>query len=210
MQFDLSQMTPTERYFAMTQVIVPRPIAWVLSDNGGQGEASLNVAPYSFFTAICSDPPILMISGGKKTTGDEAGREKDTVVNIRERGHFVVHIAGTSSLDVLNASAATLNHGESEVEAFGLKTTEFKDFSLPRLTECPVALGCKLHRVEEIGNAPQILIFGEIEQMYIDDSAIKSLLPRLEVDSHKLNPLARLGGANYAGLGEPLQASRPK
>lgn len=208
MQFDLSQMTPTERYFAMTQVVVPRPIAWVLSDNGEPG--SYNLAPYSFFTAICSDPPILMISGGKKTTGDEVGREKDTVVNIRERERFVVHIANTGSLDVLNASAATLNHGDSEVTALGLETTEFKDFSLPRLNQCPVALGCKLHRIDEIGNAPQMVIFGEIEMMYVADDTIKTLEPRLEIDSHKLDPLARLGGANYAGLGEALQAKRPK
>ena len=133
MQLDFNQLTPNQIYGAMTQVIVPRPIAWVLSDNGND---SFNVAPYSFFAGICSDPPLLLISVGKK----DAAEEKDTRVNIRERSRFVVHIASSRHLDQVNATSATLAHGESEVDVANLELTEIDGFALPRIADCDVAV----------------------------------------------------------------------
>ena len=86
MYIDFGKMTAQQVYITMTQTIVPRPIAWVLSENPDQ---SLNLAPYSYFNAVCSDPPLLMISAGVKPDG----ATKDTRDNIRDRKEFVVHIA---------------------------------------------------------------------------------------------------------------------
>ena len=86
MHMDMSTMTPAEVYATLTQVVVPRPVAWVLSDNGDGG---WNLAPYSYFNAISSDPPMIMLSLGRKPDGCD----KDTRVNLAERGEFVVHIA---------------------------------------------------------------------------------------------------------------------
>ena len=205
-QFD--QLTPAERYFAMVQSIIPRPIAWVLTDNG---DASFNLAPFSFFTAICNDPPLIMFSIGKKTVGDEQGHEKDTRKNIRERKEFVLHIAGSDLLEPLNSSAATLNHGNSEVTMQNLETVPFDGFSLPRLKRCQIALACTLYRVDEIGNVPHAVIYGEIKSMYVNDSILDLSNPdRLVIDPKKLDPLGRLGGSFYSVLGEVLGAPRPE
>lgn len=201
-------LTPSQRYFAITQALIPRPIAWVLTDNG-RGD-SYNLAPFSFFTAICSDPPLLLISCGKKTSGTDKGQFKDTVRNIQHREHFVVHIANTEQLDAVNRSSATLEHGVSEVTEQQLPLSDLKEFRLPRLTNCHVAFGCQLYRLDEIGNTPQAVIYGEIKVMYVDDQiVVPNDQGRLILDAQRIDPLARLGGSGYSALGDLLSADRP-
>lgn len=204
MQFDFKDLTANQRYGAMTQTIVPRPIAWVLSDNGND---SFNVAPFSFFTGISSDPPLLVLSVGKK----DANEEKDTRVNIRERDYFVVHIPSTRHIDKVNMTSATLPHGESEVVSADLELAEIEGFPLPRIVDCDIALACKRYRIDDIGNVPQAVIYGEIITLYINE---ERLLPndkgRTLLDATKTDPLSRLGGSQYGSLGELLSAVRPK
>ena len=227
MIIDFDNITASERYFAMVQSIVPRPIAWVLSDNGlvsssvtklseQSPEALLNparynLAPFSFFTGICSDPPLLMLSVGQKTTGPESGFHKDTCVNIRERKHFVVHIASTGSLDAINQSAETLAHGESEIEKLGLPLVPFEGCPLPRLEQAPIAMHCSLYRLDTIGHAPQSIIYGLIHTLYVNDACV---IPhdagRLQIDAQAVQPLSRLGGKWYCEIGQLLEANRPK
>jgi flavin reductase (DIM6/NTAB) family NADH-FMN oxidoreductase RutF len=204
MIIDFKTLTPNQCYGAMVQTIVPRPIAWVLSDNG---DGSYNVAPFSFFTGICSDPPLLMLSIGKK----DAVEEKDTRVNIRERSNFVVHIPSTRHLEQVNATSATLAHGQSEVDSAKLELTQIDDFALPRISGCDIAIACSLYRIDEVGRVPQAVIYGEIQSITINDALIVDH-PKghLQLDSLALDPLTRLGGSNYGGLGDVLTASRPK
>ncbi len=203
MHIDFSNISASQRYFAMVQAIVPRPIAWVLSDNG---DDSYNVAPYSFFTGVCSEPPILMISAGKK----DAATEKDTRLNIRTREYFVVHIPGTKHLEQVNKTAETLAHGISEVDTAQLQLESIEGFALPRIVGCGIAMACKLHRMDEIG-AAQSVIYGEILMMTVSDDLITpSEQGRLVIDAEKLDPLSRLGGDQYSALGERMSIARPK
>ena len=204
MQLDFKDLTANQCYGVMTQAIVPRPIAWVLSDNGND---SFNLAPFSFFTGICSDPPLLIISVGKK----DAHEEKDTRVNIRERDNFVVHIPGTDQIEQVNATSASLAHGESEVDIADLELAEIDGFTLPRILGCDIALACKLYAIDEIGNVPQAVIYGEIVSLYVNDQLLlQNDTGRFQLDATKLDPLSRLGGSQYSGLGNILNAVRPK
>jgi len=81
----LDQFEAAQRYYLMSQTLVPRPVAWVLSENA---TGSYNLAPFSYFNAICSTPPLIMFSIGKKPDG----ADKDTRRNIIERKRFTVHI----------------------------------------------------------------------------------------------------------------------
>jgi len=190
MYLDFKKLSPNQCYGAMIQAIVPRPIAWVLSDNG---DSTYNVAPFSFFTGICSDPPLLMLSIGKK----DASEEKDTRVNIRERSNFVVHIPSTRHLEQVNTTSATLAHGESEVDKANLELVDINGFPLPRIVGCDIAIACNLYRIDEIGATPQAVIYGEIQSITInDDLIIDHPKGRLQLDSQQLDPLARLGGSN--------------
>jgi flavin reductase (DIM6/NTAB) family NADH-FMN oxidoreductase RutF len=99
MFIDFGDMTPQQIYFTLTQTVIPRPIAWVLSENAN---ASFNLAPFSYFNAISSNPPLVMISAGMKPEGGA----KDTRDNIRDRHDFVIHIVSLDQLDAMNASSA--------------------------------------------------------------------------------------------------------
>ncbi len=187
----------------MIQTLVPRPVAWVISENPDE---SLNLAPFSYFNAVCSDPPLVMLSVGLKPDGSA----KDTRLNIEAAQDFVVHIAHREMAPLVTQSSATLPRGDSELERSGLDTCEFPGSRLPRLKDCRIAYACKLHQLQEIGNAPQALIFGEVTQVYIDDNVIEQDAkgrPRILAD--KIDPIGRLGGGEYCTFGEIINIPRP-
>jgi len=203
MLINFDELTTSQRYFHTIQTLVPRPIAWVLSehDNG-----RLNLAPFSYFTAICSDPALIMISVGKKAPGEE----KDTRANIEVRKHFVVHIPSMDQIEAMNASSATLPAGASEIEQLGLETVSFGDFPLPRLQAAKAAFACELHAVHEIGAKKQAVIYGEIKQLYLEESIIEQgENGRIKVNAGKLDPVARLGANEYAAISEVIRLQRP-
>jgi flavin reductase (DIM6/NTAB) family NADH-FMN oxidoreductase RutF len=187
----------------MTQTVIPRPIAWVLTESG---EADYNLAPFSYFTPISSNPPLLMFSVGKKPTGEI----KDTTRNVLETGRMVVHIANADLAEQVTQTSATLPHGESEVALAGLELIDFEGFELPRIKDCPIAFGCKLFEVKEIGETPQSLIFAQIEDIYIAPEVIGDNQERLVVEALKVNPLSRLGGSQYTNLDQTFTVARPK
>lgn len=196
MQLDFSSLTSAQRYQAMTQAVIPRPIAWVLTENA---QGSYNIAPFSYFTPICSEPPLVLISAGKKASGPEQGAPKDTRRNITQRKDFVIHIPSFNLIDEVHQSAQMLVYGESEIEQLGLELTAFADSPLPRLKVCAVAMHCTLHRIDEIGATPQAVIYGEIQQLYLDD---KILNDHQEIDALKYDPVAKLGKLDYSALGK--------
>lgn len=194
--------SPEARYHWMTQTIIPRPIAWILTENDGGG---FNLAPFSYFNALCSAPPLLGVSLSRKPDG----APKDTLANIRARGRFVVHIAAGTQLPNLNESSATLDYGVSETERLQLNTVAFGDCA--RLADAPLAMLCNLHReiaLDETDN--QKLVLGEIESLYAADSVLaEDAKGRAIVDAQKVNPLARLSAGKYALLGEFRTLQRP-
>jgi flavin reductase (DIM6/NTAB) family NADH-FMN oxidoreductase RutF len=204
MNFDFSAFSANQRYHLMTQTIIPRPIAWALTDSGN---GSFNLAPFSYFTAVSSAPPILMLSVGKKPNGDD----KDTLANIIKNEKVVIHIASEQHASLVTQTAQTLAHGESELTDAEIETTEFANFSLPRIAQCDIAYGCELYEIKPLGDVPQSLIFVEVKQVYINDKVVDvDEKQRIKVHADRIQPLARLGGAEYATINSPFEISRPK
>ncbi|WP_017446303.1 flavin reductase family protein [Gayadomonas joobiniege] len=196
MQLDFSKLSSPQAYFAMTQMIVPRPIAWVLSEHETGG---YNLAPYSFFNAICSAPPLLMYSAGKRKSGEK----KDSVANVERTQKAVIHIASADLVQQVQDSAQPIPPDQSEVDLCKLELTDFDGFSLPRVAACPVAFACELYKLDTIGEQPQTLVYMQIIQAYINDKLMyKDDKQRNKVNSLALNPLARLGAGEFASLGE--------
>ena len=199
---DLEQISPNKRYHTITQTLIPRPVAWVLSENDDQ---SMNLAPFSYFSGVASDPPLIMLSIGLKPDGTI----KDTRRNIIERSHFVVHIPSRDQASAVTESSRTLAYGESELEAQKLKTVPFADFALPRLEQAPVAFACERFRVEEITET-QAMILGRIRYVYVTDEAVSGTEDRTVIDANIIDPIARLGGNNYSLMGGTIDIPRPK
>jgi flavin reductase (DIM6/NTAB) family NADH-FMN oxidoreductase RutF len=210
MIINFSDYSATQRYHLMTQTIIPRPIAWVLTDstNDSNNQSTLNLAPFSYFTAVSSDPALLMLSLGKKPNGDT----KDTLTNVLKNKKMVIHIAGANMADIVTQTAASLEHGDSELAPISdemLNTVPFDGFSLPRLAQCDIAYGCELFEIKEIGDVPQTLIFVEIKQLYVSPSVTTVTDGRVKIHADDVNPLARLGASEYSGITRPFKKARP-
>ena len=204
MILDLSELKPAQVYFHMIQTLIPRPIAWVLSEIE---QDKFNLAPFSYFNAVCSDPPLIMLSVGKKPDGSY----KDTRVNIEQRRDFVVHIAHHEVLDELNQSSATLAANVSELDQLGLATTAFEGSRLPRIRACKIAYACECYQIHELGSTPQSIIYGNVKHIFIDDEIISSNEKgRLKVHADRLEPISRLGANEYMSFGEVISLARPK
>lgn len=204
MLLNFADLNKAQAYAVMTHSIVPRPVAWILTRNEN---ASFNLAPFSYFQAIGSQPPTVMVSIGNQRDGSK----KDTALNIEREQDYVIHLANTRLADALNLSAKTLPHGESEVELCGLATEHVEGWPLPRLKDAPIALWCCLSAVQII--AGMNVVFGEVKAAWLNDDILmappKDGLPDLP-DPAKLDPLARLGGLSYAPLGKVFDLKRPE
>ena len=204
MILDLSQLRPTQVYFHMIQTLIPRPIAWVLSEIEPN---RYNLAPFSYFNAVCSDPPLIMLSIGKKPDGSL----KDTRVNIEQRKDFVVHIAHRDMLDDLNQSSATLDADVSEVDMLEIETAELEGSRLPRIEACRIAYACECYEIHEMGGTPQSIIYGRVNKIYIDDSITSTNdKGRLKIHADKLAPISRLGADEFMSFGEIISLTRPR
>jgi flavin reductase (DIM6/NTAB) family NADH-FMN oxidoreductase RutF len=202
MRIDFANLKLKEAYQVMIQCIIPRPIAWILSDNGDE---SHNLAPFSYFSGVTSRPPMLCVSIGRKPDG----AKKDTWVNIEARLHFVVHIPSRRHSGQVSATSAGLPFGESEVVANRLALVNEKGWALPRLADCRLALLCESHQIIQVGEGPQALILGRIRQAWVDDNVATEGPALVRVDPVKLDPLGRLGADDYTGLGEVFEVPRP-
>lgn len=201
-QIDPAPRSFSENYKLMTGLVVPRPIAWVTTISPNE---TINLAPFSAFTFCSHKPPMILITAGLGEISRK-GKMKDTVLNILSRTEFVVNIADRSFLDRLHASSAEYPSGESEVEALELATAESSTVKVPRLAAVPAALECRLHSTIELGQEGERIIIGRVMMFQVADH----LLRNGKVDTKELNPIARIGGPNYATLDEMITMNPPE
>lgn len=189
-------------YMVMLQSIIPRPIAWVLTENAA---GTHNVAPFSFYNGVAGEPPLLMLAVGRK----DDGARKDTWVNIMERSEFVVHVPPVELAAAMVATSKGLPYGESEVALAGLTLEAVEGERLPRIKGARVALFCRRHSITEVGAEKLGLILGEVTKIWADDAVARAEGSKIFIDPKKVDPLMRLGGADYARLGEVFPVKRP-
>lgn len=196
-----SALRGRELYRLLTSIIVPRPIAWV-GTRSVQGVD--NLAPFSFFMGVSSKPPAVAISVAR------AGRDrlKHTAQNILDTGVFTVSIPSTYHLEQVAGTAAQYPESVSELEQWNLVARPGTQVDAPFPAQAGVALECRCIHTHDLGTTH--LIVGEVLVFHIHDELVLQEEGRLLVDSRKLDPLARLGGIDYAGLGHPLQAVVPR
>ena len=192
MHIDPDSLTPGRRYFLMISAIVPRPIAWVGTNNEQGGH---NLAPFSFFNAFSATPPVIGIG----FSPIESKPMKDSLANIRRTGELTVSIADLSLGDKLHESSAELPYGADEFAATGLTPAFGKLVAAPFVKEAPVSFECRLRQLIEIGEEGSTMILADVLMFHIRDTLIDA---RGTIDPHRLQPLARMGGGRYASLGK--------
>jgi len=190
MEIDAQGLTAQAAYKLLTGIVVPRPIAWVSTLTA---EGSVNLAPFSAFTFLSHDPPMVGVS-----VGTRSGMLKDTGRNILEWREFVVNIADQSLIQKLHESSYEYPPDVSEAEELGLTAEPSFHIRTPRIAEAPIAMECRLHQCIELGRQPNRLMVGEVLRFRFREG----LVVNGKIATTALNPIARLGGPNYATLGE--------
>mgnify|MGYP000906675338 CR=1 FL=1 len=201
-EVDMSQLSQPDAYKLLIGAVVPRPVAWVSTINK---EGVTNLAPFSFFNAICSQPPAVMFS--VSTPADLS--EKDTLRNIRATGEFVLHIVPQSLVQQMNATATPAPHGVSEMDLVGLETMPSVKVSPPRVKASPIHLECRLLQIVQVGQpAPGSahVVIGQVVYAHVDEAISDA---SLRIDPMKLDPVARMAGTNYAHVREVFSLDRP-
>lgn len=198
----ISALPIRDAYRVLSSLVVPRPIAWVLT-RGADG--TLNLAPFSSFMGIFY-PPALAINFGRK----REGAIKDTHRNLRQTKEAVVHIPDRPFLEAMHASADELDPKESEVDLLGLATVPSLRVAPPRLADAAVALECCFREEHPLGPGSDLVILDVLHATVRDD--LWDVAADC-ADGSRWDPVARLGsgaGPGYALLGERLTLGRPK
>ena len=180
-------------------MIAPRPIAWV-STAGEDGV--FNLAPFSSFGVICVKPPILYIS-----VGTAPGENKDTFINIKYTGDFVVNVVDEALAEKMNMTAARYPADVSEFTDAGLTPLPSDKVKSPRVAESPLNMECKLERIIEFGGSQNVnrVVIGEIVRAHVRNSILKDGL----IDPARIKAIARLGGKFYCRTGDLFEMERP-
>jgi flavin reductase (DIM6/NTAB) family NADH-FMN oxidoreductase RutF len=183
-------------YKLMIGSILPRPIAFVSSLDE---EGNANLAPYSFFTAICAEPMLVCFSPMRR---GKDGSKKDTLRNIEKTKEFVINIVSEEFVEEMNNCAIEFESGVDEFEQVGLTKKESITVKPPGVSESKVQLECVLHEVLHFGDHPGAgsLVIGKVECVRINDE----LYYDGKIDSEKLKPVGRLAGQMYT---KPLSDS---
>ncbi|MEC9308447.1 MAG: flavin reductase family protein [Chloroflexota bacterium] len=187
-------------YRVLTGVVVPRPIAFVSTVSS---EGVPNLAPYSFFNVVASDPPTIVFSSSRHT----GLKRKDTLANIEETGEFVVNVVVDDIAEAMNMTAAEFPEDVDEFEISGLTPIASDLVKAPRVSESPVNMECRLNQIIPLGNDGHAngLVIGEIVLMHVRDDLI---------DGHRINhqllkPTGRLAGSMYCHTSDVYEMPRP-
>jgi len=209
MLVDLEGLPPAAVYHLMTQVVIPRPIAWVVSDNGPEGSERWNVAPYSYFNAVASDPPMVMFSVGTSVRPEDAGvGQKDTLANVGTRAEHTIALPNRAQLEAVESTATPVPLGTSEFTLAGLDAVAW-DWPVPMPSGARVALGCTVDRIVPIADGPQRVVLSRVHRVWVDDVAVgEDAKGRMRVDAVTLDPLLRLGAGEYAAMGPTARPDR--
>jgi flavin reductase (DIM6/NTAB) family NADH-FMN oxidoreductase RutF len=201
MEIELGPLSERETYAIMTQILLPRPIAWVLTDNSLPGDARWNLAPFSFFNGISSEPPMVMFSVGG---WDNPGRVKDTLLNLRKSPDFTIGISSKGSIKQVQQTAKELDRGVSEITEYQIGTTPW-DWPTPLITECKINYACTIAKEVKIDGGTQILVFARITKVWVADEAVsRDAKDRIVIDPAIVDPLLRLGAGKYASMGSVI------
>jgi flavin reductase (DIM6/NTAB) family NADH-FMN oxidoreductase RutF len=194
LELDPAVIGPAAMYSWLTSLVVPRPIAWVSTTSAAGVD---NLAPHSFFTVSSQNPPVLQFTS--------IGR-KDSLRNAHETGEFVVNLATEPLADLVNLTATDYPPELGEFDALGVAREPSFVVRPPRVAGSPAAFECVVEGFREFGDesASSTVVFGRVVHVAVDEAVTADGRARVEL----LRPMARLGGAEWATVGEVTRRRR--
>jgi flavin reductase (DIM6/NTAB) family NADH-FMN oxidoreductase RutF len=198
---DPSQESAQNIYKLMVGAIVPRPIAFV-STVSAAGVPTL--APFSFFTAISANPPVICFSPAVRASD---GLQKDTLRNIEATGEFVVNVVSEEFAAQMNACSAEFPPEVNEFEVSGLTAVPSELVKPPRVAESRIQMECRLVQVVHVSAKPLggSLVIGEVLRFHVDEAVCQDF----RIDPDQLRAIGRMGGPTYARTADRFDMPRP-
>jgi len=205
--FDPAQESMQNIYQLMVGSIVPRPIAFVSTiDRRGV----LNLAPFSYFTAVSADPPVVLFCPAVRPEDPARAlsAHKDTLRNIVNTREFVVNIVSEAMAEQMNATSAQVPPDVDEFALVGLTPLPSEAVKPPRVAESPVQMECRLRQIVEVSDKPGggSVVMGEVLRFHIRDELVENY----RVDADKLAAIGRMGGPTYVRTRDRFNLARPK
>ena len=199
MIIDPQAVSASLAYQLLTTTVIPRPIGFISSLSP---EGVANLAPFSFFNAVCGEPPMIMFAASNRQP------LKDTLRNVHAMREFVVNIVSEEIVEQMNLTAADYAPHVSEFDVCGLTPVPSDLVRPPRVLESPVNLECRVHNIIEVSSRPMggSVVIGEVIRFHVQDSIIDK---DMFIDPEKLKPVARLGGPSYSRIRDRFDMLRP-
>jgi len=200
--FDPGQIAANDIYKLMIGMIVPRPIAFVSTVDAA---GARNLAPFSYFTACGSNPPVVCFSTSVRSGPNPY---KDTLHNVEATGEFVVNIVSEEIAEQMNKTSAEVPPDVDEFALSGLTPLASDLVKPPRVAESKVQMECRLHQIVRVSDKPGggILVLGEVLRFHV----LESLMDGYKVDPGKLKAIGRMGGPTYVRTQDRFDMERPK
>lgn len=186
-------------YQLLTGAVIPRPIGFISSISM---DGISNLAPFSFFNAVCGEPPMVMFSASNRHP------QKDTLRNVTATREFVVSIVSEEIAEQMNLTAGDYSPDVSEFDIAGLTAIPSDLVKPPRVLESPVNMECKVHDIIQVSQKSLggSVVIGEVVRFHVRDSIIDK---DMFIDPDKLKPVARLGGPSYSRIRDRFDMIRP-
>lgn len=202
MTIDPGEAGPQNVYKLMIGVIIPRPIAFVSSVSPA---GVLNLAPFSFFTAVSANPPVVCFS--PMIRGSD-GNRKDTLANIEATKEFVINIVSEDFAQQMNLCSGEYPPDVDEFAISGLTPLPSDVVKPPRVKESKVNMECRLVQVLHVSNKPLggSLVLGEIVRIHVADELVSDF----KVDPDLLRAIGRMGGPTYVRTTDRFDLVRPQ
>src|SRR5579875_1669739 len=196
---DPAAQPPLNNYKLLIGSIVPRPIAFVSTISA---DGARNLAPFSFFNAVCGNPPVVSFASGVRHP------PKDTLANVRATGEFVVNIVTEEIAEKMSLTSGEYPADVDEFEISGLTPVPSDVVKPPYVRESPINMECRLLQIVEVSNRVLggSLVLGEVIRFHIDPA----ITSEFRVDAEKLRAIGRMGGNEYTRTSCRFEMIRPQ
>ncbi len=196
--FRLGETGSRDAYKLLSGLVVPRPIGWI---GTRRANGSFNLAPFSFFNVVSTNPPTVIFSGGR-----HSDRPKDSVTLAEMAGEFTVNIVSEAVAEAMNVTAGSFTAEDDEFEIAGLTPVIGSVVDAPMVDESPANLECRVVEILDLGSLPTTrVVVGEVEVIHVRDD----VLDGTRVDSDALAAIGRMAGNTYIHTRDRFELNRP-
>lgn len=190
LSFKPSDKTVPELHAYLQSGVAPRPIAFASTVDA---EGNPNLSPFSFFNIFGSNPPIAIFSPARRVRGNTI---KHTLENVKEVPEVVLNMVNYSMVQQTSLASTEYGKGVNEFVKSGFTPIASELVRPFRVKESPMQLECVVKQVIETGTEGGAgnLIVCEIVMVHVSEDVLNE---KGQIDQHKIDLVARLGGDWY-------------